>query len=301
MCMDYMFARYKAARFGFFLSPDPVDDVDISVPISWNKYAYVRMNPLTLWDPSGLTKKSTCTDKNHDGKDDNTGKACGGNSSRANKSDVSCGINKNGSFECRTTSTPPSIPIFGALVPDSPVIIFPNFGFRNIYVEGFLQLGFAGFDYSSLPDINLGGGPLDTVRNRVRSRREFSLCIPVSGDRALWNRTNQLLWDYTRVERTIGAVASAGFLGTGTGAVGAGVGRVFGGAAGSAVGFGAGLIVTMGVAGVVEWNRSMQPTIALGYTLEFHFVPSTRQGVGYEVFPEAHPDQVYEGENGECP
>ena len=52
---DYFGARYYASSMGRFLSPDPLlnsgrpDD-----PQTWNRYAYVRNNPLGRTDPSGL-------------------------------------------------------------------------------------------------------------------------------------------------------------------------------------------------------------------------------------------------------
>jgi hypothetical protein len=49
-----MMARYKAPWMGSFQSPDPIDDVTLDVPWSWNKYAYVRGDPLRYLDPLGL-------------------------------------------------------------------------------------------------------------------------------------------------------------------------------------------------------------------------------------------------------
>src|SRR4051812_26086143 len=52
--LDYFGARYFSAAQGRFTSPDPktfpnaVDD-----PQSWNKYVYVRNNPLRYDDPDG--------------------------------------------------------------------------------------------------------------------------------------------------------------------------------------------------------------------------------------------------------
>ncbi len=52
---DYFGARYYASSMGRFMSPDPLlnsgrpDD-----PQSWNRYSYVRNNPLSRIDPTGL-------------------------------------------------------------------------------------------------------------------------------------------------------------------------------------------------------------------------------------------------------
>jgi RHS repeat-associated protein len=51
--MDYMMARYYEAPLGRFLSVDPGTDTDRLDPQSWNKYAYVRNNPIRRSDPTG--------------------------------------------------------------------------------------------------------------------------------------------------------------------------------------------------------------------------------------------------------
>ena len=52
--LDYMHARYYTPNLGRFLSVDPGDDVDHKAPQSWNKYSYVRNNPINATDPSGM-------------------------------------------------------------------------------------------------------------------------------------------------------------------------------------------------------------------------------------------------------
>ena len=51
--LDYMLARYYTPHLGRFLSMDPVLG-EANNPQSWNRYAYVRNNPMTLRDPSGM-------------------------------------------------------------------------------------------------------------------------------------------------------------------------------------------------------------------------------------------------------
>jgi uncharacterized protein RhaS with RHS repeats len=48
-----MLARYYSAGLSRFLSVDPGDDTDPENPQSWNRYAYVRNNPLSHFDPDG--------------------------------------------------------------------------------------------------------------------------------------------------------------------------------------------------------------------------------------------------------
>lgn len=52
--LDYMHARFYDPNVGRFLSADPIDDVYIGQPQSWNKYSYVRNNPVRFIDPTGL-------------------------------------------------------------------------------------------------------------------------------------------------------------------------------------------------------------------------------------------------------
>jgi RHS repeat-associated protein len=52
--LDYFLARYYASTQGRFTSPDDFwKDSQIGDPQSWNKYGYVRNNPLRYIDPSG--------------------------------------------------------------------------------------------------------------------------------------------------------------------------------------------------------------------------------------------------------
>jgi RHS repeat-associated protein len=50
--LDYMHARYYSPWLNRFLSVDPVLG-EVESPQSWNRYAYVRNNPLKYTDPSG--------------------------------------------------------------------------------------------------------------------------------------------------------------------------------------------------------------------------------------------------------
>jgi RHS repeat-associated protein len=51
---DFMQARYYSPTLGRFTRPDDFwNDSDIADPQSWNKYAYVRNNPLRYVDPTG--------------------------------------------------------------------------------------------------------------------------------------------------------------------------------------------------------------------------------------------------------
>ncbi|MBK9529328.1 MAG: RHS repeat-associated core domain-containing protein [Acidobacteria bacterium] len=52
--LDYAIARTYATSIGRFTAPDEiVNDSVIQDPQSWNKYAYVRNNPIAMIDPSG--------------------------------------------------------------------------------------------------------------------------------------------------------------------------------------------------------------------------------------------------------
>src|SRR5271165_4393957 len=63
--LDYAVNRYYNPRLGRFMTPDPAGlaAVDPANPQSWNRYAYVRNNPLIAVDPLGLD----CVYDNEDG------------------------------------------------------------------------------------------------------------------------------------------------------------------------------------------------------------------------------------------
>ena len=49
-----MFARYYSSSLGRFMAVDPGSDTALEYPQSWNKYTYVRNNPLAFVDPTGM-------------------------------------------------------------------------------------------------------------------------------------------------------------------------------------------------------------------------------------------------------
>jgi RHS repeat-associated protein len=56
--VDYMHARYYLPNVGRFLSVDPaIESVDAGRPQSWNRYTYVRGNPVNATDPTGRKLK----------------------------------------------------------------------------------------------------------------------------------------------------------------------------------------------------------------------------------------------------
>ena len=57
--LDYMHARYYSPQLGRFLSADPVGG-STGVPQTWNRYSYVRGNPLKYTDPAGLAEIDSC-------------------------------------------------------------------------------------------------------------------------------------------------------------------------------------------------------------------------------------------------
>jgi len=53
--LDYFGARYLSSSMGRFMSPDPSNQgVDFWLPQTWNRYAYVLNNPLSMVDKNGL-------------------------------------------------------------------------------------------------------------------------------------------------------------------------------------------------------------------------------------------------------
>jgi RHS repeat-associated protein len=54
--LDYMHARYYSPSLGRFLSIDPARSANTALPQSWNRYSYVRNNPLRFIDPDGLAE-----------------------------------------------------------------------------------------------------------------------------------------------------------------------------------------------------------------------------------------------------
>jgi hypothetical protein len=48
-----MLARYYSSSLGRFMAVDPGNDISPQDPQSWNKYAYVRNNPMNRTDPTG--------------------------------------------------------------------------------------------------------------------------------------------------------------------------------------------------------------------------------------------------------
>jgi RHS repeat-associated protein len=77
--LDYMKARYSGWFQASFLIPDPANDVNPRNPQSWNRYAYVRNNPMNLVDPSGMNaedKASTVISKDPCGTNNGGGATC---------------------------------------------------------------------------------------------------------------------------------------------------------------------------------------------------------------------------------
>jgi RHS repeat-associated protein len=60
--LDYFNARSLQARTGRMNGPDPLFGNVIRTPQSWNRYSYVRNQPLTLVDPTGMQFTSGVTE-----------------------------------------------------------------------------------------------------------------------------------------------------------------------------------------------------------------------------------------------
>jgi RHS repeat-associated protein len=58
--LDNFEARYDASSLGRFMTPDPMGG-HLEDPQTLNRYAYVRNNPLSLTDPTGLDSYLSCT------------------------------------------------------------------------------------------------------------------------------------------------------------------------------------------------------------------------------------------------
>ncbi len=58
--LDYFTARYFGSNMGRFMSPDPLGGHNED-PQTLNRYSYVRNNPLTFTDPTGLDFHLRCT------------------------------------------------------------------------------------------------------------------------------------------------------------------------------------------------------------------------------------------------
>jgi RHS repeat-associated protein len=59
--LDYMHARYYMPFGGRFLTVDPEGDVSVESTQSWNRYTYVRDDPMNATDPSGGVAITTFT------------------------------------------------------------------------------------------------------------------------------------------------------------------------------------------------------------------------------------------------
>jgi len=64
--LDNFGARYNSSAMGRFMSPDPLAG-HTEDPQTLNRYTYVRNNPLSLTDPTGLDFYLQCTDEKHNG------------------------------------------------------------------------------------------------------------------------------------------------------------------------------------------------------------------------------------------
>jgi RHS repeat-associated protein len=90
--LDYMKARYSGWFQASFLIPDPANDVNPRNPQSWNRYAYVRNNPMNLVDPSGMIaedKASTVISKDPCGTNNGGGATCDDRGLKARNDDAS--------------------------------------------------------------------------------------------------------------------------------------------------------------------------------------------------------------------
>ncbi|MDQ7008372.1 MAG: RHS repeat-associated core domain-containing protein, partial [Acidobacteriota bacterium] len=62
--LDYMLMRSCSYGAGRFLSPDPsMESVLFRIPATWNRYSYVRSNPIARVDPDGMKDRRDDQDK----------------------------------------------------------------------------------------------------------------------------------------------------------------------------------------------------------------------------------------------
>ena len=60
--LDYFMARYFSSAQGRFTSPDPLlASARLTDPQTWNRYAYVRNDPVNMIDPDGMDNR-TCAE-----------------------------------------------------------------------------------------------------------------------------------------------------------------------------------------------------------------------------------------------
>jgi RHS repeat-associated protein len=76
--LDYADQRYYASQYGRFMSADPYKrSAKLFDSGSWNRYAYVRNNPVNSTDSSGLFEEDPCWDNAWCGDDDPGGQGGG--------------------------------------------------------------------------------------------------------------------------------------------------------------------------------------------------------------------------------
>ena len=64
--LDYMLARYYSSSVARFLSVDPASQSITSIAAqSWNRYSYVRNDPLRFVDPTGMLEVDSDTAKRY--------------------------------------------------------------------------------------------------------------------------------------------------------------------------------------------------------------------------------------------
>jgi RHS repeat-associated protein len=73
--LDNFEARYYSSQFGRFMSPDPLAG-HREDPQTLNRYVYVRLNPLSLTDPTGLDSYLQCTPQKDENGNDTKSQNC---------------------------------------------------------------------------------------------------------------------------------------------------------------------------------------------------------------------------------